>query len=319
MSPLVSLIVPAYNASRSIKGTVESLLAQIHEELEVIVVDDSSTDATPQVLSSLTDPRLRVLRQTNQGATVARNTGFQESQGAFILFIDSDDQLHPNSIAAMLQALQGEHPDSIATCGWVPFLSTPGDRGSIPTGLHFRSFEEPLELLLTLWNHQLMMGVGCYLIPRHLVERSGGFTPGLRSDDDGDFFVRILLMAKRVCHTSDACFYYRKGQVKSQSRMHQRVHLESRYKAVQLQVSAVMEKENSPRTRLACANRLAHRAYELSLFDLKLGGRCLKQSREYGIATVKPNMTPATGLLRFFLGTTLALRCYGILLGIRGR
>ena len=319
MSPLVSLIVPAYNAANTIKGTVESLLAQTHQELEVIVVDDSSTDQTSEILRSLSDPRLRLLRQSNQGATVARNSGFQESHGAYILFIDSDDQLHPNSIAAMLQALQVEHTDSIATCGWVPFLSTPGDRGSIPTGPHFRTFEEPLELILTLWNHQLMMGVGCYLMPRHLVERSGGFTPGLRSDDDGDFFVRILLMAKRVCYTSGACFYYRKGQVKSQSRMHQRVHLESRFKAVQLQVSAVLEKEDSPRTRRACANRLAHRAYELSLFDLSLGERCLKQSREYGVPTVKPNLTPTTRMLRLIFGTTLALRCYGILLGLRGR
>src|SRR4051794_10354756 len=90
MNPTVSVIVPAYNYERYLSLAIESALAQTHSPLEVIVVDDGSTDDTPRVLAAYGD-RIRAIRQPNQGAGAARNTGIAASRGDYLAFLDSDD------------------------------------------------------------------------------------------------------------------------------------------------------------------------------------------------------------------------------------
>lgn len=105
MPPLVSVIIPAYNAAPWIAHTVRSVLDQSFDDLEVIVVDDGSTDATASVLRTLIDPRLRVIQQVNGGVSCARNTGLEAARGAYIGFLDADDAMEHTNIAEKLEAL----------------------------------------------------------------------------------------------------------------------------------------------------------------------------------------------------------------------
>lgn len=107
-SPLVSVIVPAYNTAHTLPRCLDSVLAQTMEDLEIIVVDDGSPDKVSDVASSYNakDPRVRLIRQRNQGVGTARNRGLQEAQGQYLSFVDSDDFIEPNMFQLMLSAAE---------------------------------------------------------------------------------------------------------------------------------------------------------------------------------------------------------------------
>ena len=104
--PLVSVIIPVYQGEHIIAGAVRSVLRQTYRNLEVVVVDDGSTDATQGVLAEIADARLRIMWQPNAGTAVARNTALEHVRGEFIAFLDSDDRWLPDKIAIEMQTLQ---------------------------------------------------------------------------------------------------------------------------------------------------------------------------------------------------------------------
>jgi glycosyltransferase involved in cell wall biosynthesis len=102
----ISVIIPVYQGERIILGAVNSVLNQTHRDLEVIVVDDGSTDATVAVLSTIRDRRLVVLRQANSGTAAARNLALSIARGRYIAFLDSDDRWFPEKLERELRVLQ---------------------------------------------------------------------------------------------------------------------------------------------------------------------------------------------------------------------
>lgn len=111
--PIVSVIIPAFNATQTIIDTLESVRSQTFHAWEALVIDDGSTDETYQLVSSYvarsSDRRIKVVRQPNRGAGVARNSGISLAQGEYLAFLDADDILYPSSIACRCRVLQ-EHP-----------------------------------------------------------------------------------------------------------------------------------------------------------------------------------------------------------------
>src|SRR5689334_8143428 len=103
MVPLVSIIIPTYNRSTLLLRAINSALGQTHRNIEVIVIDDGSTDDTQRVLKSLTDTRINCYLTRNQGASAARNYGLQRSKGEYITFLDSDDEYYPEKIERQLE------------------------------------------------------------------------------------------------------------------------------------------------------------------------------------------------------------------------
>lgn len=104
---LVSVVIPAHNAARTLDATLDSVCAQSHRALEIIVVDDGSTDTTAAIAQdrAARDPRVRVLRTPNRGVAAARNAGIRASAGAFVAPVDADDLWHPDKIAHQLAAM----------------------------------------------------------------------------------------------------------------------------------------------------------------------------------------------------------------------
>jgi glycosyltransferase involved in cell wall biosynthesis len=108
-SPLVSIVIPAYNSANYIQETLESCLAQTYPNFELIVIDDGSTDDTIAIVESYGD-KIHLIQQRNSGPAIARNTGIQAAQGEYIQFCDSDDLLHPEKIAHCMAAML-KNPD----------------------------------------------------------------------------------------------------------------------------------------------------------------------------------------------------------------
>src|SRR5262245_60329647 len=107
---LVSIIMPAYNGERFITQAIDSLLAQTYTYWELVVVDDGSTDATANVVSSFDDPRIRYVAQENRGQAAALNHGLRLAKGEYVTTLDVDDWLTTNSLADRVAFLK-QHPD----------------------------------------------------------------------------------------------------------------------------------------------------------------------------------------------------------------
>ena len=106
-TPLISVIVPVYQVERYLRECLDSVLAQTYVNLEIIVVDDGSTDSSPRIVSEYAskDARIRRFTQPNQGLSSARNTGLEHASGEYILFVDSDDVLSPDHVKVLYRAL----------------------------------------------------------------------------------------------------------------------------------------------------------------------------------------------------------------------
>jgi len=109
----VTVIIPTYNYGRFIEEAIESVLSQTVTDLQILVVDDGSTDDTPDVLARIRDPRLEIVRTSNQGVSAARNQGLSRAKGDFIAFLDADDRWTPRKLERQLQVM-GAEPDMAA-------------------------------------------------------------------------------------------------------------------------------------------------------------------------------------------------------------
>lgn len=107
-TPLVSVIMPTYNYGRFIADAIGSILRQTMPDFEIVVVDDGSTDETPEILAGIADPRLRVIRQENAGTPAARNRGRAEARGEYISWLDADDIWHKDFLEQHLAVLEAE-------------------------------------------------------------------------------------------------------------------------------------------------------------------------------------------------------------------
>ena len=114
--PRVSVVIPTYNRADLVGHAIRSALDQTMDDLEVIVVDDGSTDGTPDVLARFADPRVRVIHQANKGISSALNTGFRAAAGDAVIMLGSDDRFLPYCLARLVAALDA-HPDAVLVYG----------------------------------------------------------------------------------------------------------------------------------------------------------------------------------------------------------
>jgi glycosyltransferase involved in cell wall biosynthesis len=187
--PEVSVVIPAYNAARYVGQAVESVLAQTFDDLEVVVVDDGSTDDTAEVLAALGDP-VRCIRQSNSGVSVARNTGVAESAGLYVAFLDADDTWLPEKLAKQLAGLAAVQRARMSyTAGLVT------DQQLNPIEVRRPGAGISRESLLVEGN---LVGVGSstVLCERELFRRAGGFDPSLSQCADWDMWIRLAALTE---------------------------------------------------------------------------------------------------------------------------
>ena len=191
MNPLVSIIIPAYNSGPWIADTVRSAIAQSWPKKEIVIVDDGSTDDTLSIARSFESRNVRVLKQAHSGACRARNRGIEECQGDFIQWLDADDLLAPNKIAAQLKKcddLNG-HTTILFSGAWGKFYYRPQKATFIPTCLW--TSLEPLEWMIKRLENAVFMHPAAWLVSRRLTERAGRWDERLQRNQDGEYFSRV--------------------------------------------------------------------------------------------------------------------------------
>lgn len=185
MNPTISVIIPCFNQAQFLPDAIESVLAQTYPNVEIIVVDDGSTDATPEVCARYGN-RILTVRQENAGLSIARNAGILASLGDFLQFLDADDRLRPTKFADQMAAF-ADHPEVGVIYSGGVYIDAEGNvTGPVqvnhPSGWVFHA-------LLTLWGTV----VHAPLVRRECLAHVGLFDPSLGSFEDCDLWLRIAL------------------------------------------------------------------------------------------------------------------------------
>lgn len=205
----VSILIPLYNAEAFIAESINSLLKQTYPNIELIIVDDGSSDNSFDVAKKFESENVRVFQQNNKGACAARNKAFELSTGDYINFFDADDLMSTKKIENQMQLVNKYGDDYIYSSQWIPFIENPGDIEKQPN-LIDQSFENVCDWLRTSWTNNLSAQTGIWLTPRKIVESVGGWDESLKVNQDGDFFFRALLKSKQVKFAKNALVYYRR-------------------------------------------------------------------------------------------------------------
>lgn len=192
-APIVSVLIPAYNAQLYIRDTLESVLGQSFRSFEIIVVDDGSTDDTRAIVKSYGRRGVVVLSQPNAGPAAARNRALSHARGKFIALLDSDDIWEPDCLQTMVEFLDRQPEVSIAFCDSRFFGATK------LAGKTFQEVYPPCPPIT------FAKAAGCVshvcldaIIRREVFDRIGGFDEALRAAEDFDLWLRALRAGCRI-------------------------------------------------------------------------------------------------------------------------
>jgi glycosyltransferase involved in cell wall biosynthesis len=260
--PLVSVCIPSYNSKSYLGETILCLLNQTYQNLEIIVVDDGSTDGTADFLESLADNRIRYLVQANKGAAAARNVAYRLSSGDFVKFLDADDLLSAASIESQLRRIVNE-PGSVASGKWGRFFAADASDFTLAPEKIWKDVEAVEWLVSSLVESgSNMVQPGIFLIPRNIIELAGPWNEELSLVDDFEYMTRVLCRANRILFCEEAVLFYRSGLLTNLSAKKSAAHMKSAYDAVHLATRVILDRRNDPRSRLACANAYQRWAYQ---------------------------------------------------------
>jgi len=198
---LISVLLPVRNGEAYLREALESVLAQTHRELELLVVDDGSDDATHAILSSYEDPRLRVIRQEPQGLVPALRRGLADVRGEVLARMDADDVSLPHRLERQLEALAADERLALVGCA----VETIDDGGRVTGSWSLPVDDAALRRRLLLRNP---FTHGAVVLRRAAVEAAGGYRADYGANEDYDLW-RRLAREWRLGAVPDALYRYR--------------------------------------------------------------------------------------------------------------
>jgi glycosyltransferase involved in cell wall biosynthesis len=201
MNSKVSVIIPTYNRAAKVRSAIESVLAQTFSDLEVIVVDDGSSDGTGRILEEIFGDRIRYYPQANQGASVARNKGIAEARGDWIAFLDSDDQWEMDKLEWQFKALERFGPQCGGCYTDTRFLNHPERRTMFQLAEESYRHEgamgvntDVLKLLVRPGGAGMVICLSSFLARADVVRGTGGFDLKLLYSQDSEFMFRLAML-----------------------------------------------------------------------------------------------------------------------------
>lgn len=297
-APLVSVLMPCFNAAPFVGQAVESVLSQTYPHVELIVVDDGSTDDSAMVLKQYAG-RVIIACQRNSGASAARNSAFERSCGDFVLFVDADDVIGPDHIERLVRATSDD-PMTVGFGEWARFWGDPSEaKFSNPTHHHVRRGED---WLVERWTSgEFMTQPGMFLLPRAFIREKGSWDVKLSLNDDFEFYCRMLVGAN-MRFADGAKLFYRSGVSDSLSGARTRAAIESNLCAIKSGIRTLLATRDDESARRAAANALMFFVYETYPFHRSLCMEAQTAADDLGGGSLVPVGPPRFHLLRRYLG-----------------
>ncbi len=199
----LSIIIPAYNSAETIAETLTSIQAQTVSDWEAIVVDDGSSDSTAEIANQfgIKDSRIRLLIQSNQGVSAARNAGIKFAKFDWLLFIDADDWISPQYLEKMAEALAKDPSCDAIHCG--------GIRINADGITILEQYTPPLTDLFPIFATGCSLMIHACVVRKIIVESLSGFDPSFRTSEDWDLWQRIARTGARFGAVKEVLAFYR--------------------------------------------------------------------------------------------------------------
>jgi glycosyltransferase involved in cell wall biosynthesis len=290
---------------------LESALAQTYPRIEIIVVDDGSTDSSLSIAKDFESKGVRVIQQDNAGQASALNTAFDASIGHYIQYLDADDVLDPQKIEIQVAKLDKAEPTAVASGEWARF------RHDVSEAV-FKSDRiwqdlSPVDWFVESWSGGGMMHVAAWLIPRMVALKAGPWVESLRwaTNLDAHFFTRALLASSGCIFCQDAKSFYRSGHA-SMSSWKSRRSLEATLEVLLNTGEALLNCEESARTRRAFANNLQRYVFSTYPHCRELVSVAEKRIKELGGSDLPLTAGPVQLWVSQILGWKLAKRLHAI-------
>lgn len=204
--PLVSIIIPAYNAADYILQTLDSVLAQTVQDFEIIVINDGSKDSTADILDTIsqTEPRINVVHKQNSGVADTRNKGLEIAQGEYIAFLDADDIWLSNKLQVQIDAMRSVDANwSITNCDTIDIKGNILEKSLSKPPLSIPHLDE-----LITWTSPSFVGVMSSLVMRRSMLGDIRFNPSISSPADRDFVIRLARKSDAL-YIPDSLWRYR--------------------------------------------------------------------------------------------------------------
>jgi hypothetical protein len=317
MPPRVSVIVPCRNGAAWLGEAIESCLGQSWPNLQVIVVDNGSTDGSFDLAKRYEARGITVLECERAGASAARNVGLKHADGDLIQFLDADDLLDAEKIRRQVERLNAAPAASVASGAWVRFAHDPREAVFTPEAV-WRDFG-PEGFPIASWLGGGMMPPFVWLTPRAVIERAGPWNETLSVYDDGEFFCRVVLASSGIVFCADARGYYRTTGALTLSKRRDGEALASAFTAVDLSCRQLLQRCNSASALKACATHYQRFAYDAYPQAAELVARAEKRAVELGGSDLRAGGGPAFQMLARALGWKLSKRAQLAWRTLRGR
>ncbi|BAY84899.1 putative glycosyl transferase [Calothrix parasitica NIES-267] len=189
----ISVIVPVFNGELTIQETINSILNQTFKNIEVIISDDGSTDSTLEIVSNISDSRIKILSYPNAGVSASRNRGIYQAKGEYISFMDADDLWTPDKLELQWQALQ-DNPQAAVAYSWTDYISESNQ--FIKAGRRIKANGDVFSKLLV---SNFLENGSNPLISKEALEKVGGFDESLSVAEDKDMWLRLANNYEFVC------------------------------------------------------------------------------------------------------------------------
>jgi len=252
-APKVTVVIAVYNAERFIQQTLDSVFAQTMHEVDLIVVDDGSTDGTAAILSAIGDRRLRVLHQANGGVSAARNAGLALARAPYIFFLDADDVLLPDALQRMVAILEN-NPQHVACFAHHIRISEDGVELSRRADLPLKMFPADDTLRNLVTKNFIVCGAIC--IRTEAARRVRGFNAELKWGEDWEFWCRLAVLADFAAMPNDIVLLYRQHGGSTNSRW-RNSPIRPDYKAIETVYANTAIRQRLPAAELTRRKRLA--------------------------------------------------------------
>jgi glycosyltransferase involved in cell wall biosynthesis len=305
MGPLVSILIPAFNAERFVRAALTSAIDQTWPSKEIILVDDGSADGTLAIARRFASSGVKVVTQEHRGAAAARNTAYSLSQGDYIQWLDADDLLSPDKIEQQMQMAERiADPRALLSCAWAHFLYRQSAASFVASPLW--QDLTPLEWLVRKMEHNAFMQTATWLVSRELTEAAGSWDVRLLGDDDGEYFCRVLMRSSGTRFVPDARVFYRRTGTGLSRIGWSRERLEADVLSKQLHIDYVLSMADGERVRAACLTYLQQNTSILFLRRPDLTAQAQRLATRLGGNFEIPRLSWKYSWVQPLFGTTVA-------------
>lgn len=260
ITPLVSICIPMYNVSEYIEETLQQILKQSYENIEIVVVDDHSTDESYSLAKAFESDKVKVYQNIKKGGNTARNYAFEKSSGVYVKFMDADDYCSDTMVEAQLNRMISDGTENTLIHSPLKMLHTDGSFFN-PSRSIDKDYSPGIELLIAIWKREGFNIPHSHLMHRNLVVKVGGWDERIIKNQDGEFFARVAAIADKALVVKSVFAVWRQTQkgVSAQTSLDAHSSVIDTYSII---IEKLIHYDNSSQMREICGKYIGGFVYE---------------------------------------------------------